>query len=763
MALPNGLAQISDIGSLMGGLSYDLVSVPSIAAPFTSITNRAQMLDLSKDLGVRAGNNRIILQQCYQIQNEFGPNGEPVYGAVNDPYNQVRFVGTGWLNSVNASGQNIGTSNVNDYVEVSYYGTGLVMLNYYDSNNSDWRASLDNAAEGSQLLPSGKPSSTANRNYSFLGQTIVATGQTLGFHTARIRLNSINLTISGFEVLNHNSGNILVNVGTMWKNGQKIYNSSQSSTAYNSVFESGTLAARGGRSAVYIKQNGSIGKSLTVTNSSAQYLTAADHTNEEIARIYHFREFGAGRSDDFSLFTSGTGASQRTFTIDDCNTTLVGNGQVVTSVNYGDTLGFGVDGTFFTLTFTGCGLDIIRETASAGTDVGSVVIDGGSSVGNLASSFSYTGLVCEKIVSGLPYGTHTVKLTRVSGGSAHIKLKQFVVYQPKTPSIPSGAVQIGAYNILADFAANTTAGRETIATGVLRKSPSREMLYVGSWGFGFDFTNSIQTTYTTAPNNGDYFQYMFYGTGFEYRFASNAAALSFQISVDGVTNLSGAGYSTSSYGSGIASFTASTGTASVTSSAVGNGIRVSNIPLGYHTLKITKTSAGGNLFLDALDIVTPIHAYKDNGPMVLQNTLSCGNQGIEDLRKLPTTVNTKRSYVAQGVTANPTGGTNGVNRPLEDMSLTAKITTNMVRVYITNTYQSGATNAQAEHRIFVNGNYITPSSYPQNQSGSGATATMSFDIFVGPGTHKFDVAVLGNGNTLNYNNASRVLSVKEID
>ena len=77
---------------------------PSAGQFYSSISNRASITDMTKDLKARMGVDRIPTQQIYQIQNEFGPNGETVYGVVNDTLNLIRFVGPNWFNSVSSFG-----------------------------------------------------------------------------------------------------------------------------------------------------------------------------------------------------------------------------------------------------------------------------------------------------------------------------------------------------------------------------------------------------------------------------------------------------------------------------------------------------------------------------------------------------------------------------------------------------------------------------------------------------------------------------------
>jgi hypothetical protein len=108
------------------------------------------MIDLSQDLNARMGINRIMTQQIARIQNEFGPNGEPVFRSINDRFDQIRCVGqvdtqaitSGSLIRVGAS-----SGDTAAYIEVSFYGTGLNLLATPVGTTQNAVASIDGGAE----------------------------------------------------------------------------------------------------------------------------------------------------------------------------------------------------------------------------------------------------------------------------------------------------------------------------------------------------------------------------------------------------------------------------------------------------------------------------------------------------------------------------------------------------------------------------------------------------------------------------------------
>lgn len=103
---------------------YSIAEVSTVSVPYTTILNRAKIPDLANDLKLNFGIERIPVQQIFQLQDEFGANGEPVFGAVNDYQGLIRLVGS-WSTFWGLPGQGITTSTVNDYLEITFYGTGL--------------------------------------------------------------------------------------------------------------------------------------------------------------------------------------------------------------------------------------------------------------------------------------------------------------------------------------------------------------------------------------------------------------------------------------------------------------------------------------------------------------------------------------------------------------------------------------------------------------------------------------------------------------
>jgi hypothetical protein len=733
---------------------------PAAGTFYSTITNRAQMVDLTQDLKPRMGIERIMTLQSAPLQNEFGHNGELVFALVNDTLGQVRFVGSGWQGFNNLNGVKQLSFNQNDYVEITFYGTGLNLLTAFPQAGLDIRVSVDGGTESGNIVATGS-SVLAQRNYGANQIVQAASGLSAGVHTVKLRNNATTTEIDvfGFEILNVNSSptNVSVTPGVSYLQGKKYTSSALQSFAYNSV----ATGTRGGRVLVYQNGDGTIGQSFQAVNSSAAVLTSSDHTNEEIARTYSWREFGSGRTDDFS--GNFAASANLAFTLDDGTTSLVGSSVSTTS----EGLGPATSGGFISFTFVGTGLDLERtDDATGGSDNYTYSIDGGT-----ATTFATSGLATRritKIVSGLPYGTHTFRLSRVTATTFTPRIYKFIVYQPKKPALSVGSIELADYNVMANYVANATASVQNIGTGTLRKSIAREMVYSGTWAISAVAPTEISGFSVNSSTTGDSIQFTFFGTGFEHRFSTDGGASStWQYTVDGVTGLSGA--TTSSYGAVVSSFSAGVISLAATASN-SNGVTVNGLTLGNHVIKLTKTAGTGNFYNTAVDLITTIHSAKSNIYADLQNTLSVGSQGISDNRKLTPVKDIlpvqKAFAQAIGVAGAATvSATSFV--PMPDMSCALKTGASLIQIVFDGSiYQTSGTPAISSvfNQIYVDGVAVGQPLQATQTSPNGMAVTMTNTITVpvSPGFHKVDVYFRVDSGTWTLAGPTRVLSVKEL-
>jgi len=357
---------------------------------------------------------------------------------------------------------------------------------------------------------------------------------------------------------------------------------------------------------------------ITFVETGRKFLEYTDHSNESPYRKINFREFGRERADDFSTLAGGV--DNRAFTLDDGTTTLIcGNSSAdvfTTGLRINNTGGVGY---FVTLTFIGTGLDIIAvPDALLTTPSNTELFVDGVSIGTtfpLLSSQKQKVKLC----SGLPYGTHTVKIQLNASSVGHFAIDDFIVYQPKKPELPKSSIELADYNLMADFISNTKAGAETVSIGILRNvSCVREGLFTeGSGGTtNWAFTSGINADVgffrvETDRTTNAIFKKTIFGTGFDFRFLSDAGSASvIEVKIDGVlatiANFPLVSFST--YGG--PTFNSGTGildqTGGLTQSA---GFIINGLDLKSHTITFTRTSAGGTQFrVGALDVITPIHA-----------------------------------------------------------------------------------------------------------------------------------------------------------
>lgn len=604
MGVPVGLQELLKAGF------EDFVIPVYEDAPFTTIQNRAKV---TRSLKAVAGVERVHVKSINPVSNEFGLNGEMVWEADNKD-SRFRVVGNPvQFSNSSGSGFTTNTSDTSTYVEFTFYGTGLNWLGYPATGALDYRASVDGGVEGSNFMT---PQSTAlvGRNYSPNIILNVVSGLTLDWHTVKVRKNDTvsSMILYGFEILNETS-DLAVYAGQGISNGNLFGMSSQQSSAWNV----GVSGVKGARVVKYV-DGGQLKTAVTEVDATAKYLTNTDHTNEEVVRRINFREFGANRSDDPSTLAPAS-ASTRSFTLDDGTTSLLvqtGNADLFNGI---DGVYPSVGSDFLQITFVGTGLDIYTAS-SAYAGNGTLSVDGVAQ-GSIVLPYGTVGRGLVKLCSGLPYGTHTVRVNRTSVGTFFL-ISDFIVYQPKKP-VFSG-FEVADYNLMATYVNPTVTTAASVPAGVLRKMNIREMVFSGTWAVGavgITLPSGFTTTTTTAAS---YVEYRFWGTGFSYRFGNNSGAQSNTISVDGSTNLSA--FTTALTATAGLSFTAATGviTGSPAGSIGENNLSVTGLTLGWHTVRVT-WSSGAVLSPACFDVITPIHM---NEP-----SLKIGNQSLRSVNK----------------------------------------------------------------------------------------------------------------------------------
>lgn len=692
-----GIVDVSDELTATSG-------VPGAGEFWSTVVGRAPIKNFAA-LRPSLGIERIITQKITgPIPGEIGPNGEVVYGTVNDKWGQIRFVGK-WASPTFNGGTMFISDIENDFVEITFWGTGLNVL-FRAGTTRDARYQLDGGPESSNIFPNGS-TVISNRNYAENMPVSVVSGQTQGWHTVKIRNGSVtdvDLGIGGFEILNEEaSGNITIPAGRALLEGKELELASDTTIPYNSDFDSiirdggavGSISDKGGHVVVYIKADGTIGKSIIETDSGLPlYTTSADHTNEEVITTHHFREFGAGRTDDLSLLTdSGATSQPAAFTLDDGVTSVCG--REVWAYKGGLYSGSG-SSDLITIVFVGTGLDL--ELVASNDHRNTVVNIDGVSAGTLTDLSNQKHIL--KVCSGLPYGTHVVHLTEASSGTQ--QYSRLIVYGPKKPELPTGAVELSDYFLVADFVPPTGGLVKPAVTGdgLISKTNFREAVYSGTGLTASLDTNTVAnwihgTQVNIPTTSGNFVEYTFFGTGFIFGSSSSG-------SPDAILSIDGVNYT------GAATVVGGTGSWTPGSSkwfVNASRLIVTGLTLGIHTVRLTTDGSGISLAFAHFDTITPIHSPKLNGPHALQSTIRTGSEGILDTRSFGSQVIIpSNTYRAKNIAA--FSQTSSATRiPVTDMLITVESSGKPIAVIFDIEGRNNGANNNAYH-IHVDGEEV---------------------------------------------------------
>lgn len=617
-------ATLTAIGELLSlGNDSVFLSPPTISAPNSQITDLSgatrKIADPSKTLRPALGLERVMIDEVRRLDNEKGPNGDIVFSIVKGD-DRFRCFGNIFATAGQFGPQLSASSGTSYAIEITFFGTGLNIL-AENGTSRVLNAFVDGVSIG-DIMPDTN-GIINNRNYRPNVIYQVTSGLSLGIHTVRLEKGSTtdSTSIYGFEIITGGSS-IQIPSGEIFTKGEKFRNNSLTTSAYNSGFDgSPVLNGRGGRVVEYISNSGRFGKVLQQTNATAQYLTNADHTNEEVLKRYNFRQFGAGRSDDFSTLTGSI--SDRYFTMDD-GTTLVGDDvqrDTSNSVTGEDYITLNGIGDFMSLTFVGTGLDVLLvAVTTAVADACEVFIDGVSVGTGLQCSVNSGPNKIAKVCSGLPFGTHTVKIVRLAT-AGFWAMTDFIMYGPKKPTVPDNAVEVQEYYLMANYSSASAGGSVAadayrIPTGVIWKSPLREHRYTGTNYTVIDagvFSSALYRSgfVPSSSDTGSFQEYVFWGTGFVLEGSSNGGgAMVFTVEVDGALNATGVGLTAGMSNNGGGTYTQAIGT------GVPSRLEFTGLTLGIHRVKVTRTTASGLntlAYVAGIHIICPIYYPGDDG------------------------------------------------------------------------------------------------------------------------------------------------------
>ncbi len=609
--------------------------------------NLRKVPDPTKDGRVRIGIERVLFTNLKLIHEEVAFNNRIVYGPDNDDP-RFRFFGFYRADAYSQGTTIEAAAAVNDaWIEVAFYGTGLNILTPNNATaGRTIEAFIDGVSQGNIMPLYSNLLSTDwinTHNVHKVNTTTLAQG----FHVALIKKQDITaaFNVYGFEILNE-VPDIQVWPSTFYTNGVSFHRTAMETTPYDSDFDGNpVLTDRGGRVLIYQMPDGTIGKAIqqpdvtprgfTGTVGSHSLLgtfdgTPANHANEELLKVVNPRQYGLNNGNDFT--TLSTSSSDRSWHLND-GTFLLNANDIAYNAGLGGAY-YGLDITaatdFLEIHFVGTGLDILNLRGQGNPlDTWRFYIDGYQV--NVANSLP-AGHV--KICSGLPFGTHVVRIQKVVDASGAI-FGDILVYVPKKPTIPTGAKIIGEYYLMADYARidnpdNTAVSlNQKVSRGVVRKTCLKEMHMFGSWATGRDVNNYTTGWYIYTSTLNNYAELTFYGTGMELRFMGyNTRSNNIEVRLNGALldnthpYAGTAKVSTTSapntqivYGSpgvyGVQNLSAVT-TAKLnqditTATNTAACFAVYDLPLGRHTIRFTNKHSGGQMMISAMEVIQPIY------------------------------------------------------------------------------------------------------------------------------------------------------------
>lgn len=497
------------------------------------------------------------------------------------------------------------------YVQISFYGTGLNAL-CINATLKDVRATVDGGTEGPNIFGGSNASVVQNsRGHEGNVQINVTRNLALGWHTVKLRVAADSFNLFGFEVIG--TTEMTFTPGSIFSGPLKENLSAQTTTDY----KAGISGAKGARVIKYIK-DGVISQVVQEVDATQLTYPNADHSNEQVLKKFDFKtDFAGGRSDDIA--STNTSNSARAYTTDDNSHGVYSPSLVVNGGH--NKLAVASD---FVFNFIGSGVDIVMACSSI-PGVVSFWLDG---VFHGDKSFLNTEDTTYQMFSGVPYGSHHVRVTKVSGGEP--RFVSFTTWGPKSPidSLPAGAVKLSEYNVVADFVLNTGVAVGNMATGVIRKSAMREWELVNNTDGSFDWQTVVNTGDPTGGRSetnrtGEAF-IGFFGTGFDLKFFANSDrpnTVVLYLQDDGTDprnthNLDTTNFPTTTtrgaYGAvGVSFNTSGILKQSNGTGQFGCGCYVTGLPLGRYRLRILNQSAGGIVNFASLDVIQPTHVLQE--------------------------------------------------------------------------------------------------------------------------------------------------------
>ena len=371
------------------------------------------------------------------------------------------------------------------------------------------------------LIAQDTTSTATKSKIQIPAQTVVSYGKKFALSAAAQHYNPFAQSQTGAAVTINSSTTNTAKLTGGWSGTGATYYSSELDTATSlglSAWVSGGEYFRpvnGGRIVWWINSSGSLKCSVNMMspagtavggntsghnvptgvhnwatkNQPALHSTTIDHSQAEVAKTFHWREFGNGAANggtnasnyaDASMLKTGT-SDNVAYVMDDGLTSLSAENVEGDS----DELTFRFNGnTDFFIAFIGTGISIEKKVSDtqAGSDSLTYTLDGVALTTYSSSNATHPKFI--NLAQNLPYGTHILKVSRAGLSNVHPFWKEFTFHQPKKPPIPENAVVLADYMLMADFVPQTASGIEKVSKGVRTNSPSRDCFYDNTSGSG---------------------------------------------------------------------------------------------------------------------------------------------------------------------------------------------------------------------------------------------------------------------------------------
>ena len=428
-------------------------------------------------------------------------------------------------------------------------------------------------------------------------QSLIDTDTSLGMDAWKAGTSNYHRPWNGGRVIKwvDSSGTIKTSVNMMPPNAQNI-----GTTASNAVSDAHVIAG--------------------TNDDTINFNTSAiDHSQAEVAKTFHWREFGNGSAN------GGTGATYADASM----------------LNTADDIAYVMDDGLTSLSAS----NVIRSLGGTNNIYDRLLPQADTAywyITFIGTGFSYhTSNTYFHVVQNLPYGTHIIKCYRDNNDSADITIdgvslsdvadsnyalvRDFIsIHQPKRPPIPEDAVVLADYMLMADFVPQSTAGIEHIPKGVRFQAQSRDYKIDKTGG-----TFLADTFKSHDPNRrtGQYFWWQGAGTYTqELPFFGDSFVCHFSTESDSdyanpVFTLNGSalsGFTNTGAGSGFTSVTTAGVVTESGNSAKDNVVnfKAGTGTLGSNTLKVSVTSSSTSHYLynRHFSVATPIHTSSHYQP-----------------------------------------------------------------------------------------------------------------------------------------------------